>query len=349
MRSRFFAFAAVAVLLLNISNLALTDAASAKAKRARAARLVGLLPASDGVAVFDAKRFVGEALPKILSANQPMLGEVMSRINAMENRTGIDLRKFDEVVVGMRIKQVSPTEMDFEPVAIASGEMTAPAIAAVKKLAAKGTYREEQIGGRTVYVITPKDVVQQTTVTTTNSKIAKMIDKALHGLSREIAVTTLDQNTLVIGSLARVTETIAATTRVAPDVSGLLSIKETAVASFAFKAPGGMSKLLPLETDDLGTNIDSIQYVSGSLEVGVAGTSLQVAAKTTGADKATALKDTLEGLQVLGKVFLGNSKRPDQQVYARMIKNAKFVTRGSDVTLEVLVPQSDIDIILGAK
>ena len=74
-----------------------------------------------------------------------------------------------------------------------------------------------------------------------------------------------------------------------------------------------------------------------------------MAAKTAAPEKATALKDTLEGLQGLGKVFLSSSKRLDQQVYGRMLKNAQLSVQGSDVTLSLLVPQSDIDIILGSK
>ncbi|MEO7539315.1 MAG: hypothetical protein ABIV21_04770 [Pyrinomonadaceae bacterium] len=350
MRSRFLATAAVAVLLLNISGLAFADTPAARAKRAQATRLVALLPASDGVAVFDAHRFFNGALPQILSANQPMLSEVMAKVNEMENRTGIDLRKFEQVVVGVRVKQVSPTEMDFEPVVLASGDINAGALIAVGKLSTSGTYREEKIGSRTVYVITPKAVIQKTTgVTTTNSKLANMIDNALHSLSHEVAVTALDRNTLVIGSLARLRETLDATTHVTPEVSGLLSVKETAVASFAFKAPGGLSKMLPLENDDLGANIEAIKFISGTLDVASTGTALQVVAKTTSPEKANGLKDTVEGLAVLGKVFLGSSKRPDQQVYGRMLRNAKFAVRGNDVALDVLVPQSDIDIILGAK
>ena len=89
------------------------------------------------------------------------------------------------------------------------------------------------------------------------------------------------------------------------------------------KTPGGMSKLLPLDNDELGKNIDSIQYVSGSVDVATAGTSLQVMARTKKAGAGSGLKDTLEGLQIVGKAFLGGSKRPDQQVYGRMLKKCQ--------------------------
>jgi len=121
MKTRLFAAASIAALLLNFVGLAAADTHQNKAAKSQSNRLVTLLPASDGVAIFDAKRFLNDALPKLLSANQPMLTEIMGKINEMETLTGIDLRKFDQVAVGVAFRQVSPKETDYEPVAIASG------------------------------------------------------------------------------------------------------------------------------------------------------------------------------------------------------------------------------------
>lgn len=346
MKIRFFAAAIIAVLLSNVAVLAATDTRRQRAKKREISRLISIMPASDGVVVFESKRFLNEALPKVLSANQPMLGQIMAKINEMENRTGIDLRKFDQVAVGIAFKQVSPKETDFEPVAIASGDINAGALLAIAKLASNGTYREEKIGEHTVFVFTAKDVIQKTSVKTTNSKIADAIDHALKGLSKEIAITALDKNTLVIGTLPRVREALAGQSHVGTDVTGLLSPKETAVMSFAMRASGMISKLLPLDNDELGKNIDSIQFLSGSLDVAAVGTSMQMLARTAKPQQAQGLKDTLEGLQIVGKAILGGSKRADQQVYGRMVRSAKFDIRGNDVTLDLLVPQSDIDILI---
>lgn len=346
MKIRFFASAVIAVLLLNVVEIAAGDTRRAKAKKRQAARLVSLLPASDGVAVFDAKRFLSEALPKILSSNQPILGEVMARINEMENRTGIDLRKFEQVAVGVAFKQVSAKEMDYEPVAIASGDINAGALIAVAKLASNGTYRTEKIGERTVFVFSPKAVFQKTSAKVENSRIADTIDKALKGMAKDIAVTAFDRNTLVMGSLSRVRETLENKTHIAADVTGLLSASDTSVMSFAARTPGGMAKFLPLDSDEFGANIDAIQYLSGSIDVAAAGTSLQVLAKTKKPEQATGLKDMLDVLQVLGKTVFGNSKRADQQVYGRLLKGAKFEARGNAVSFDLLVPQADIDILI---
>src|SRR3954451_21630386 len=105
MRTRSFAIAAMAVLLLNTIGFAMNDVRSAAAKKAQTRRLMRLLPASDGVAVFDSQRFFNDSLPKLLASNRPTLDEVITRLNTMQTRTGIDLRKFDRAAVGLKIKQ----------------------------------------------------------------------------------------------------------------------------------------------------------------------------------------------------------------------------------------------------
>lgn len=117
--------------------------------------------------------------------------------------------------------------------------------------------------------------------------------------------------------------------------------------SFAVKAPGGLSKMIPLDNDELGANLDSIDYLSGSMDVAAIGTSVLLSARTKRADQAQSLKDTLDGLKMVGGAVFGGSKRADQQIYARLIKNAKVENRGNDVSLELLVPQADIDGMIG--
>jgi hypothetical protein len=347
MKIRSIAAAVVAVLLVNTLAFAAVDTRKNKTKKRQASRLVTMLPASDGVAVFDAKRFLDDALPRVLSANQPMLGEIMAKINEMENRTGIDLRKFDQVAVGVAFKKISAKETDYEPLLIAGGDINAGALVAVAKLASQGTYREEKIGERTVYVFALKDVVQKSTKPA-SSKVGGMIDDALKGLSKEIAVTSIDANTLAIGTLPRVRETLEGKTHASADLTSLLSQKETAVMSFATRIPGGMGALIPLDNDEIGNNINAIQVMAGSLDVAATGTNLQVMARTAKVDQAQSLKEMLDGLKMLGGAFLGGSKRSDQQVYGRMIKNAKIANRANEVTLDLLVPQADIDILVAS-
>ena len=345
MKTRFFTVAAIAVLLLNVVGFSSGDSRRNRVTNPQVTRLVSMLPASDAVAVFDTKRFLTDALPKVLAANQPMFTRITAHLTEMENRTGIDVRKFDQVAVGVDVKQISAQETDYDTVAVASGDINFGALVAAAKIASKGAYRTESVGQKSMFIFSVKEVAQKT-AQTQNSKAAKVIDHLSNGFSKEIAITSIDKNTLAMGSVPRVRETIEGSTHVGSDLTSLLSTKGTAVMSFAAKSPVGLSKMLSLDNDDLGATVNSIQYMSGSIDVAAVGTSLQMMARTAKPDQAVALKDTLEGLQMLGKAFLGNSKNPDHQIYGRMIKNAKFAIIGSDVTLDLLVPQADIDLLV---
>ncbi len=349
MKFRFFSVAVISVLLLNAVGFAAADTRSSiLAKKRATAKLVSLLPASDAIAVFDSKRFLGDALPKVLSANQPMLGEIMTKVQEMESRTGIDLRKLDQVAVGVAMKQVSSTEVDYEPVVIANGEINVEDLVSAAKTASKGSFREEKIGVRTIYIFSGKDVAANTTTRPTNSKLAAAMDKLIAGLTKkEVAVTAYDAGTLVMGSPERVRQTLGPKTNTDSTVRSLLPSPDSYVLAFAARTNGMLGKLLPLDADMLGENLDSIQFMTGSMDVVAGTTSLQMMARAQKAEQAAGLKDTLEGLQLVGKAFLGNSKRADQQVYGRMLTNAKFAARGKDVSFDLAIPQTDIDILIG--
>ena len=350
MKTRSFTVTAIAVLLFNVVGFSWGDTPRARVLNPQASRLVSMLPASDAVAVIDTKRFLDEAMPRLLSANHVMLDHVMKTINDVEAKTGIDPRKFEQFVVGVSMKQNEAKGYKPDAVALAGGDINAGALLALAKVGSKGKYREEKVGETSVFVFDMKDAAKETATANkvgqaTAGKIAKAIDKA-KGVEAEVAISAIDRNTLAIGSLWRVRETIEAKSNVTADLVNLLLAKETAVMSFAAKTSGGMANMLPLDNDELGNTINSIQYLSGSLDVAAAGTSLQMMARTAKPDQALSLKETIDGLQMVGKAVLGNSKKPDHQIYSRMLKNAKFAVNGNDVTLDLLVPQADIDVLV---
>jgi hypothetical protein len=122
--------------------------------------------------------------------------------------------------------------------------------------------------------------------------------------------------------------------------------KPNAVLSFGATLPNGLSKFVDLDNDELGRTLDSIRQMSGALEVSANNATLSIAAKTMQADQAQTLHETLEGLQMLGKAFIGVGKGEDKKVFARMINNARITRNGAEVALDLQVPQSDITILL---
>lgn len=348
MKNKFFALLVAFAFVLNGIGTAFADT-NPKKKAGQTSQLVALLPASDGVMTLDVQRLFNDALPQILSGNQSMLTDIVGKIDEIKTKTGIDLRQFQQVAVGVAAKQISAKEIDFEPVVLARGTFNAGALLAVAKLASKGKYREEKIGDKTVYVFTMKDVVEENKPQTKNSWFDKAIDRMFAGLSREFAITSYDNNTLAIGSLARVRETLQVKTRISNEFLDLVFRKQNVVMSFGANLPDGLSKFVNLDNDEFGKNLDAIRQIYGTLDIVGTDTILAVTAKTLKPEQAQSLQETLEGLQMVGKALIGGSKSADKKVYARMIDNAKISRSGSEVMLNLQVPQSDIDILIGAK
>jgi len=341
MKTRFFAATVISILLLNVVGASL-DSRKGRLTDSQTMRLVSLLPASDIVAVFDSEEFFDEALPKLLAVSQPTLAEVVGKILEIKTITGIDFNNFENVAIGISSKQVSAIETDYEPVAIANVDINDGTLLAVAKLASKGACREEKIGDRTVYVFSSKEAKENTT----NSKVAAFIAKSFRGLTKDVAVSALDSNTLVFGSFARVRETLEARSHVATDISSRISVEPKTVMTFAARNHGGMMKFPPLDTDEFGAIIDSIQLLAGSFQITSDGLRLQMSAKTKTREQMKAFRETFDGLRLGGKVVFGRSHRSDQPVYRRSLQAARIGPTGKQLSFDLLVPQVDIDILI---
>lgn len=342
MKSKLFAIFTLSVLVLNMAGSALADTKARKT--ANSAAIVAMLPASDGVVVFDIKSFLGSALPQMLSGNQAMLAEVTKAIEEAKTKTGIDVRQFETLAAGVSATKIKDKEYDLDSVLIARGQVSAGAVLAAAKLAANGKYREEKVGEKTIIIFEAREIAAQNAPQGTPSGMSAKILKAF---SKEMAAFAVDANTLAFGSVEKVKATASGTTKVDQEITNLLSKAAAPVATFAARVPEGMSAFLPLDNDELGKNIDSIKLMYGSISVNGTATNLSATARTLQADQAVSLKDTLDGLQMLGKMFLGSAKGADKQVYARLIENVKFSNKGNEVSMDLAIAQTDVDFLVG--
>lgn len=338
---------AVATLLCLMANLVLaaqgprTKSRNVVAK-ARGARLVPMLPATDGIVTLDAKRLGTDGLPRLLAANPGLLAKVTQNLDNIRNKTGIDLRKFDEVAMGLKLVPKGANGVNTYGVALASGDINASAFVAVAKLAANGAYRQETIAGRAVYIFTAKGVANRSASGSTSA----MVDDLVDHMTTSIAVAAYDANLLLVGSEPLVRETLIGQTHPSAELTSLLNRNPAAIVNFALRTPAGFEGMLPLGNDELGKNLRSIQYLSGSMDETAAGASLSLAARTAQPDQAQGLKATLDGLQMMGTALLGGSTKPANQVYSRLLKSAKFTQSANEVTLDLLVPQADVDTLI---
>jgi hypothetical protein len=332
MKYRILAIFVLSVLVFTLGGSTFADS---KTKKGNGSELVSLLPASDGVVILDIQRFFGEALPRLLSGNQPMFDKITGEIEKFQSKSGIDIRQFDSIAAGVTTRTLGAKKYEVEPVIIARGQISSAALIGAAKLASDGKYTEETIGDRVIYIF-PTSKIATGPVGTEAKK-----------LDEKIAVTAIDSTTIAFGSLPRVRQTVEAKTKVGLDITSLLNGNPNAVTSFAGKMPAGMKSFVPLENDELGKTIDSIRYVYGNADVIAESANVHVAARTLSNADAKGLFDTLNGLQMLGKAFLGGAKGDDKKVYARMIESVKFSTKANEVMIDLQVPQSDIDILVG--
>lgn len=313
--------------------------------------LAVLLPESDMVMTLDSERFLNQALPQILSANQPMLTRINTEINKIKDKTGLDLREFRQVAIGIKSKQISAQETDFEPVFLARGTLSAKMLISVVKIASNGKYRTEKVGGRTIYIFSPKEIIEENKdkIGGGSSIFDKAMDRMSKSLSKDIAMAAYDSNTIVFGIPSRVRETVGNSRRISNDVLGLLNRKPNSIMNMGAKVPYGLSKFLPLDNDELGKDLDSIRQMQGSMDVNDGNTLFSFLTKTEQIGQAESLESNLQALQIVFSRILSGMKGADKKVYGRTLGNMEISRQTDEVSIDLTIPQSDIDVILGKK
>ncbi len=345
MKRKFITLFAVAVAFIGFSGL--VSAQKRITRNVKPAEpiitLANSLPASDAVITVNMKRMIDVAIPQILTSKPEEFAKMNTKIDEIRAKTGIDVRLFEKVAVGLSIKQIDK-KTNVEPLVLAQGKFSSNALIALAKVAAKGKYREEKVGEKTIYIFDAKEVIQE------NAPKAKasMIDKLLAMFSNEMAITSFDDNTLTLGSLSRVKEMLEGNSKVDATVLALVNKKANAIASFAASTPSGMSQIIDLDNDELGNILGSIRTLNGSIDMGDGLATLAISAKTVDPDQAAAMEDTLVGLQMVGKSLLGGMKGDKKQILGKMIDKVEIKRNINIVNLGLQIPQSEIDVLIGA-
>lgn len=346
MKIRVFAFAAIAFLLSNFASVGSAGPTTKSVKRAKSNQLVAMLPASDAVATFDVKRFFDEALPTLLASNQPLLADVLAKVEKMNTTTGIDIRQFDLVAAGITAEQLAEGKYDVDGVMIARGDVNTAQMISLAKKAAGDKYKEETVNGKTMYVFAAGELVKQKAPAVVDPSKQELAEKVAAKMLKEIAVSAVDANTLAFGGVAKVREALEGKTKVGTDITELLNRKEFAAMNMAGKLPTGLKSFVPVANDELGNSIDSIKYFFGSMDVANGQMAMSVTARTQQISQAKQLYETLDVMQAFGKAALGSSKRTDQQLYARLIEKLVVARSGTEVSMDLVVPQADLDQLM---
>ncbi|MFN2511888.1 MAG: hypothetical protein ABR568_10645 [Pyrinomonadaceae bacterium] len=298
--------------------------------------LLAKLPASDAVAQVNVKRVLTEAMPKLLAGNSAKMAEVDSQIEQFKTRTSLDLRSFDEIAVGMRYSYPSTGITKIETVGVARGAFNTGAIVAAGKMAANGKYREEKYLGKTIYIFTLDQQV----------KLLGLLDLKI----RELAVTPIDANTLALGDLDRVRNTVAASRekrRPNPELITLATQDPNAIVGFGGNVTAELLQNLRIGNEAIAKDVSAVRQAYGSLAMTDKDLELLVAARTVDASSARSLGDTLEGLKQFGALFT-NRLSGIRGVLARSaLGNLKITTQGNELKIRTAVAQSDVAPLVG--
>jgi len=346
MIKKIFAFTLAMLFLLNASAFADTKKPRGKKAASQTNRLVALLPASDGVMFLDVQRLLNEALPQILSANPAKLNEINEQIEQLKTQTGFDVRQFEQIAVGVTLKQTTTAKNTVDPVILARGKYNSDALLTLAKIALKGKYREEKVGNKAFYVFAAREILAEHKAKFNGNSMLKIFDFLSKKMPPEIAVTTVDANTLAIGSIARVRETVESKAKVGADVAALLNRKPNSIMSFGANTPVGLQQFFDLDDDMLGQSLSAIRQIYGAVNLSGGNVVAFVGAKSTNAEQAKSLEETLGGMQALVKGFLSSARSDEKKVYARIVESAKITRAGTEVSIDLQIPNTDVGLLI---
>ncbi|MBV9210337.1 MAG: hypothetical protein JOZ52_06890 [Acidobacteria bacterium] len=368
-----FSASLIALLILTCGLLSAAAFAQAKKKTTPAASKttvkttndpLAVLPESDGVVSIDAQRLLNDMLPSVFADNPTKLAEINARIDQTKTRTGIDVRAFERVAVGMRFVNTAPDKLAVESVALARGKFNAQEMINAALLATKDKYKytEQKYGGKTLYVFNADELfgkgeLPQATIDAetrkSGGKAAQVADDLLQKIMNfkgEVAVTALDANTLAIGQPARVRAAIDAGKgrgRVAESLTQLATRTPDAVVGFGANSPANVSKYFGLDaTDDIAKTIDTIRQVYGSVTSAGGGFEMQAFARTDNQAQAQEVYNTLAGFKDLGGFFVANLSGDKGKLAKSALDNLKITKEANEVQLRLALAQADVAMLV---
>lgn len=308
-----------------------SSVALAQGRSRIAPSLLASLPPSDAVALINVNRVFDEALPKLLAENPAKAAEIAEELAVFKRQTGLDPRSFQQIALGLGYTYPSPGITKITTAAIARGTFNSGALVAAGRLAANGKYLEQKYQGKTIYVFSLDRQVKLLGLW--NIKVG------------ELAVSSLDGNTLAIGNLESVKAVVDAsrTRRYAnPQLVEMATRNPNAIMGFGGTLSEALMKNLRLSNDSIARELTAVRQVYGSLGMTATDMELMLTARTVDPDSARNLSDTVEGLLQLGTFFVGRLS-PDKETLARSaMKNLKVTTQGNELQIRTAVLPSQV-------
>jgi hypothetical protein len=321
---------------------------------AAAAELLGLLPASDGIAYVDGQRAVSEILPRVFANQSNSLARINQEMDKFRDDTGTDPRQFDSVAVAVRFKKGGNVSTEFVMGLVrgrfSASEAIANGLAKAKTNAKRPVqYKEEQYEGTTLY-----------------------------SLERTggFCLAAFDANTIAFGDAAGIRAALSARSgqgaRVDSSLVELATLNAGAVAGFAANVPPSAAQSIAA-SDEFGKAFASVTQIYGSVDAAATTGTATVSLRSGTSEQAQALAEKLSSLKQLAGFYLAqnDSARTDGQAgtlaatpdgaaqaqtavrslpfFAKWVKDVTITAEGNDVRLRLEEPLTDLAAIFAGR
>jgi hypothetical protein len=326
------------LMLLLVGTVSAGSIAQNRRSAPQASKLFNALPASDAVAIVKLRQVLNDAMPKLLSTNPEKLAQANAQIEQFKTRTGLDPRSFEEMVFGVRYSYPSEGVTKLSTVAIANGTFSSGAMVAAGRIATNGKYREEQYRGKTIYIF---NLDQQI-------KLLGVLDIKVG----ELAVAPLDANTLALGDLQIVRETLdqkQGAARANAELIALANKNPNAIVGFGGNISEQLRANLSITNDAIARDLTAVRQVYGSVGLTEKDVVIALAARTVDEPSARNLGNTVEALKQFGALLV-NRLPAAKAALARSALNSLTITnQGNELQIQTSVAQTELAPIMGGE
>jgi hypothetical protein len=289
------------------------------ATTARAQTVVANLPESDAVVTINARRIVGETLPRLLT-NEQMAG-VQAALAKAKKVANFDVANIESAVIAMRLNRSkllsAPTML-----LVMRGSFNADAIVSLMKIGMKDKLHDEKYGAKTLSLLKLSDLMS-------GGPAASAVD---------IALVALDGSTLMIGATSYVKAALDADGgkgRIKPELVQLLAREPESLVRVAALVPQGMlSGLLPKGGDgneEIGRLAGSIQQIFLGLNMDAQGFPLTLMLKTGTAEDAHTIAGLIQTITQMGGATADKNVKP-------ILDALKVTSQESEVQIRTVLP-----------
>jgi hypothetical protein len=303
--------------------------ASPAANAASVDELIGLLPASDLIAVVDVGRAINDLMPRLGDLGMGGPGKWGRELQEFTLKTGIDLAKARNAALGLKI----PGSQAIGAMIVNGLDLDDKKLEAAMK-AYDTEFKTTEYKGKQIF-----NLVKQG-----NSPSAGPLSLK----TDEMAMAALGQQKLVFGDLTVVKSVIdihsgSAKGGITKEMSSALNeTRSSALTRFALNLPEHLRQEA-LNQGDLFTSVAAIKVILGTLDVGNdLSLALDMVMRTPSQKEAAELESGLKGLISLARGFLSGGD-PKWDVYGQLLDQVKIGSKINDVSLSLTMPRSLVD------